>query len=66
MHELGKESLLFVRGEAPDVEHRFFGRDQLQDYREAFAEPFHPVLVNVLMQDGVNMPTMQGGTGSDA
>lgn len=51
---------------APDVEHRFFGRDQLKDYREAFAETFHPVLVNVLIQDGVNMPTMQRGTGSDA
>jgi phenylpropionate dioxygenase-like ring-hydroxylating dioxygenase large terminal subunit len=50
----------------PEVEHRFFRRDQLTDYYEAFAGTFHPVLVKVLMQDGVNLPTMQQGTQSDS
>jgi phenylpropionate dioxygenase-like ring-hydroxylating dioxygenase large terminal subunit len=51
---------------APDVEHRLFAKDDLGAYQRAFAQTFHPVLVNVLTQDGANLPTMQRGTASDS
>jgi phenylpropionate dioxygenase-like ring-hydroxylating dioxygenase large terminal subunit len=51
---------------APEVEHRFFRADQAEEIRAELAKSFHPVLVNVVMQDGVNMPTMQRGTSSDS
>jgi hypothetical protein len=50
---------------APDVEHQTIRRDELSLYGQAFAASFHPVLVNVLLQDAANLPTMQRGTGSD-
>jgi len=49
----------------PEVDHQTFGKDQLSMYSQAFAATFHPVLVNVLMQDAANLPTMQRGTRSD-
>jgi phenylpropionate dioxygenase-like ring-hydroxylating dioxygenase large terminal subunit len=51
---------------APEVEHRLFRRHELAEYPAAFAATFHPVLVNVLTQDGANLPMLQQGTQSDS
>ena len=48
----------------PLVEHRLYRHDELQDYADAFQGTFHPMLANVLKQDGSNMPTMQQGVRS--
>ena len=47
-------------------ENKVHRHDDGIDYAEAFSGTFDPVLANVLMQDGSNMPTMQAGVKSDA
>jgi phenylpropionate dioxygenase-like ring-hydroxylating dioxygenase large terminal subunit len=51
---------------SPEIEHRQLGADEVPAYQQALAGTFHPVLVNVLIQDGANLPTLQHGTGSDS
>lgn len=46
--------------------HRIHGQDGPADYAAAFNGTFHPVLANVLAQDGSNMATMQAGVASDS
>lgn len=50
---------------APEVHHRLYRHHELPDYAAAFEGTFHPVLANVLKQDGSNMPTMQQGVQSE-
>lgn len=54
---------------SPRVErppHRIHGQQGPADYAAAFKGTFHPVLANVLAQDGSNMATMQAGVASDS